>query len=61
MEQKKLSPEHIENEVLTITYETSSSEDYFETKLQYKFDKSDQIFEQQEEEFMDFKVKHHQE
>ena len=26
MEQKKLSPEHIENEVLTLTYETSSSE-----------------------------------
>ena len=47
--------------MLTITYETSYSGDRFETKLQVKFDKSYQSFEQQEEEFMSFKVKHHQE
>ena len=61
MDQQKLSPEHIEKEVLTLTPENLSSEDCFETKLQDKFDKSDQIFEQQEEEFMDFNVKHNQE
>ena len=37
----KLSSEHIKNDVLTLTYETSYSEDYFETKLQEKFDKFD--------------------
>ena len=54
MEPNTFSLERIKNEVLTLTYETSSSEDYYETKLQAKFDKSDQIFEQLEEEFMDF-------
>ena len=54
MELKKFSPEHIKNEVLTLTSENSSSEDHFETKLQAKFDKSDHIFEQPEEEFRAF-------
>ena len=34
----KLSSEHIESEVLTLTYETSSYKDRFETKIQAKFD-----------------------
>ena len=45
----KLSSEHIESEVLTLTYETSSYKDRFETKIQAKFDKYDLSFEQQEE------------
>ena len=40
--------------MLTLTSETSSSEDFFETKIQAKFDKSDQIFEQPEEELIYF-------
>ena len=48
MEPNKLSSEHIKNEVLTLTSETLSSEDYFETKLQAKFYISDHIFEQPE-------------
>ena len=47
--------------MLTLTYETSPSYDCFETKLQAKFDNSDQIFEQPEEEFMDFMEQQHQE
>ena len=43
MEPKKFSSEHITNEVLTLTPETSYSEDYFETILYAKFDKSDQL------------------
>ena len=35
--------------MITFTYETSFSEDFFETKLQAKFDKPDRIFEQPEE------------
>ena len=46
--------------MVALTSETKSSEYRFETKLQAKFDKSDKSFEQEEEEFMDFKVKHHQ-
>ena len=61
MKPNKLSSEHIQNEVITLTYETSSSEYLFETKLQAKFDKSDQMFEQIEEELIDFIVKLHQE
>ena len=38
----------------TLISGTLSSEDCFETKLQAKFDKSDQIFEQIEEKLMDF-------
>ena len=49
MEPNKFSSEHIENEAFTLTSEISYSEDFFETKLQAKFDKSDQIFEQPEE------------
>ena len=48
MEPIKLSSEHIKNEVLTLTSKTSSSEDCFDTKLQAKFYKSDQILEQTE-------------
>ena len=40
--------------MLTPTSETSSSEDFFDTKIQSKFDKIDQIFKQPEEDFMDF-------
>ena len=47
--------------MVTLTYETLSSEDCFETKLQANFNKSDQIFEQPEEEFMDFMELNHQE
>ena len=54
MEPKQFSSEHIKNERLTLTYEIPYSEDCFETKLQAKFYKSDQIFEQPEEKFMDF-------
>ena len=57
----KLSSEHNENEVLTLTSKSSSSEDQFETKLKTKFDKYDKGFEQQQQELMDLKVKHHQE
>ena len=49
MEPNKFSSERIINEVLTLSSETSSSEDFFETKLQAKFDSSDQIFEQPDE------------
>ena len=45
MDLNKLSSEHIENKMVTLTSDTLSSEDWFETKLQAKFDKSDQIFE----------------
>ena len=40
--------------------ETSSSEYRFETKPQAKFYKFDQSFEQNKEEWMDFKVKQYQ-
>ena len=49
MEPNKFSSEHIKNEVLTITSDISYYEDFFSTKLQAKFDKYDQIFEQPEE------------
>ena len=61
MEPNKFSSEHINNEILTFTSETSLSEAFFETKLQAKSDKTDQIFEQPEEELMDFIEQHHQE
>ena len=54
MKPNKFASEHIKNKVLTLTSETSSSEDCFETKLQSKFDKSNQIFKQSEEELMNF-------
>ena len=40
--------EHIENKMVTLTSENLSSEDWFETKLQVNFGKSDQLFEQPE-------------
>ena len=40
--------------MVTLNSETLYSEDCFETKLQAKFDKSDQIFEEPEEELMYF-------
>ena len=49
MEPNKFISEHIENLVLTLNSEYSSSEDSFDAKLQEKFDKSDQIFGQPEE------------
>ena len=54
MDPKKFSSEHIENKMVTLTSEILSYEDYFETKLQAKFDKFDQNFKQPEEELMDF-------
>ena len=49
MESNNLPLKHIENDVLTLTYETSPSEYWFETKLQANFDKYDQSFEYSEE------------
>ena len=46
--------------MVTLTYETLSSEDWFETKLQAKFDKYDQIFEQPEKQLIDFIEQHNQ-
>ena len=60
MESNKLSSKQIGNGVFPIIHTTPSSEDHFETKLQSKFDKSDQILEQQEEELMGIKVRQHQ-
>ena len=47
-ETNNFSSEHIGNEVFTLTSETPSSEDQFETKYQAKFAKYDQSFEQQQ-------------
>ena len=47
--------------MVNITYETPSSKYNFEIKLQTNYDKHDQSFEQQQEEFMDIKEKKHQE
>ena len=52
MEPNMFSSEHIQNEVLTLTSETPSSEYCFDTRLQAKFEKTDQIFEQSEEELI---------
>ena len=59
MDQNKISWEHIENKMVTLTSETLSFEYCFETKLQAKFDKYDQIFEQPEEELMNFIEQQH--
>ena len=48
IEPKKFSSEHIKNEVLTLTSETSSTKDCFETKLQAKFYKNNEVLEQPE-------------
>ena len=47
--------------MVTLTSETLSSEDLFETKLQARFDKSNQNFKQPEEVLMDFIEQQHQE
>ena len=60
MQYHMFSSEHIINEVLTLNSGTSSSEDWFETKIQAKFDKSDQIFNQTGEELMDITEQQHQ-
>ena len=46
-EQNKFSSEYIKNEVLTLTSDTSFSDDCLETKLQAKFDKYDQCLNNQ--------------
>ena len=61
MDPNRFSSEYIESTMVTITSETLSSEDWFETKLQAKFNKSDQSFEQPEEELMDFIEQQNQE
>ena len=60
MESNKFSSEYIEKWMITLTSKTLSSEDWFETKLQAKFDKSDQIFEQPEKYLIDFIEQQHQ-
>ena len=57
MEPKTFSPEHIKNEVLTLTSEHPSSEDKFESKFQDNLSPSNQNFEQPEEELIEFKGK----
>ena len=47
--------------MVTITSETLSFKDWFETKIQASFDKCDQLFEQPEEELMNFIEQQHQE
>ena len=46
--------------MITLTFETLSSEDLFKTKPQDKFDKTDKIFKQIEGELMDFIEQLHQ-
>ena len=42
MDPNKFSSEYIENKMVTLTSGTLSYKNYFEDKLQYKFDKPDQ-------------------
>ena len=60
MELNKFSSEHIQNELLTLTSETSSYKIFIESELQAKFDKYDQTFEQPGEELMDTIEQQHQ-
>ena len=53
MDPNKFSSEHLENKIVTLSYETLSSEDCFETNIQSKFDKPWKFFEQPEEQLMD--------
>ena len=46
--------------MLTLTSESSYYEDCFDTKIQAKFDKSDQILKQTGEELMDITEQQHQ-
>ena len=61
MDPNNLSSEHTENKMVTLTYENLSSEYCFETKLQAKFDKSDQHFEYPEDELIEFNWEQHME
>ena len=54
MDPNNFSLENNESKMVTLTPETLASEDCFETKLQPKYDKFNQKFEQPEEELMDF-------
>ena len=60
MDPNKFSSEKIEDKMITLTSETLYSKDCLETKLQAKFDKYDQIFEQPEEELMYFIEQQHE-
>ena len=53
--------EHIKNEALTLTFETSFFEDFFEAKLQPKSDKYYQSLEQPEEELVGVIEQQHKE
>ena len=55
MDPNKLSSEQIENKMVILTPETLSSEDWFETKIQAIFYKSDKCFEHPEEKLMNFR------
>ena len=46
MEPSKFSLEHIEEELITLTSQTLSSEYWFETQIQSKFVKHEQFFDQ---------------
>ena len=61
MEPNKFSSEHIKNRFLTLTYENLSSEDCLDNKLQAKFYKSDQNFNQPEKQLIDVIEQQHQE
>ena len=56
------SSEHIKNKVLIIiTCENQSSRYHFESKFQARISLSDQSFENQEKELIEFKLKHQDE
>ena len=55
------SSEHIQNEVLTLTFEHPSSADKFERKSQSKISPSDQSIEKPKAELIEFKEEHHDE
>ena len=54
-----LSSEHIQNKVLTLTFEHPSSVNQFERKFQAKISPYGRSFENQEEELIEFKEEHH--
>ena len=59
MEPNKISSEHIESRMVTLTSEYLFTEYCFGTKLQANFDKSDQWYEKLEDEFIDFIEQQH--
>ena len=61
MDPNFFSSEHIKNKMVTLTSETLSSDDWFDTKLHTEFYKSDQIFDQPEEKLMNIIEQQHQE